>query len=196
MSGRCGVRPRMSAIDNHFFALRESWCRLIEDLGLQYNFVAYGQIEQGELLKRGYRVLILPRSSALSTQEVREIRTFAQQGGTVIADGTPGTFDEHSRKREQSALSDLLPDSAGGNGRGKDHPGWRHGGLSSEPAHRQRRTRSADCAASALSQRRATPNTRSPTTPAGIPTGIETHLFRNGGVTIIGLLTNPQLRVK
>jgi hypothetical protein len=27
------------------------------------------------------------------------------------------------------------------------------------------------------------------------PTGVETHLFRNGGVTIIGLLTNPQLRV-
>jgi len=26
-------------------------------------------------------------------------------------------------------------------------------------------------------------------------TGVETHLFRNGGVTIIALLTNPQLRV-
>jgi hypothetical protein len=27
------------------------------------------------------------------------------------------------------------------------------------------------------------------------PTGVETHRFRNGGVTIIALLTNPQLRV-
>src|SRR6185503_3970540 len=29
----------------------------------------------------------------------------------------------------------------------------------------------------------------------GHPVGIETHLFSNGGVTIIGLMTNPQLRV-
>src|SRR5205809_7776880 len=99
-------------IDNHFLRLRESWCRLIEDLGLQYNFVAYGQIEQGELIRRGYRVLILPRSSALSAAEAREIRAFAEQGGHVIADGQPGTFDEHSRKREKSVLSDVIQDNA------------------------------------------------------------------------------------
>jgi len=40
-------------------------------------------VEQGELLKRGYPVLILPRSSALSAAEEREIRAFVEQGGTV-----------------------------------------------------------------------------------------------------------------
>ena len=34
--------------------------KLIEDLGLQYNFVACAQIEAGELLKGGYKALILP----------------------------------------------------------------------------------------------------------------------------------------
>ncbi len=41
-------------MDSEFLRLRESYCRLVEDLGLQYRFVAYGQLEQGELLKRGY----------------------------------------------------------------------------------------------------------------------------------------------
>jgi hypothetical protein len=61
-------------LDSEFLRLRESWCRLIEDLGLQYNFVAYGQLEDGELLKRGYRVLILPRSTACCTRRNRACR--------------------------------------------------------------------------------------------------------------------------
>ncbi|MCX6624438.1 MAG: beta-galactosidase, partial [Acidobacteria bacterium] len=46
--------------DSQFLRLRESWCRLIEDQSLQYNFVAYAQVEDGELARRGYRVLVLP----------------------------------------------------------------------------------------------------------------------------------------
>src|SRR5580704_13900517 len=55
--------------DNDFLRLRESYSRLLEDLGLQYRFVAYSQIEQGELARGGYRVLILPDSLALSQEE-------------------------------------------------------------------------------------------------------------------------------
>ena len=44
--------------DNEFMRLRESWCRAIEDTGLQYNFVSYGQVEQGELMRGGYRALL------------------------------------------------------------------------------------------------------------------------------------------
>ena len=84
--------------DSPFLRLRESWCRLIEDQGLQYNFVSYGQVEQGELLRRGYKVLVLPRSTALSPLEAKEIRDFVAQGGTLIADGEPGAFDEHCRR--------------------------------------------------------------------------------------------------
>jgi hypothetical protein len=76
--------------DNEFMRLRESWCRLIEDEGLQYNFVSYSQLEDGELLKCGYRVFVLPRSSSLSQAEVEAIRSFVANGGVVIADGEPG----------------------------------------------------------------------------------------------------------
>ena len=181
-------------IDNHFLRLRESWCRLIEDLGLQYNFVAYGQIEQGELIKRGYRVLILPRSSALSAAEAREIRAFAEQGGTVIADGQPGTFDEHSRKREKSVLADLLQDSSHVHGRGKVTP------VSDLVDYHQKRLIGKEGPAREMAQRALADSGVRPdfavTDESGHnPTGVETHLFRNGDVTIIGLLTNPQLRV-
>ena len=74
-------------MDSELLRLRESYCRLIEDLGLQYEFVAYGQVERGELPRRGYRVLILPRSSALSDAEAEGIRAFVKAGVVVIADG-------------------------------------------------------------------------------------------------------------
>jgi hypothetical protein len=86
---------------------------LIEDQGLQYNFVAYGQVEQGELLKRGYRVLILPHSSSLSLSEANAIKAFVRQGGTLVVDGDAGTFDEHSRKLAQSSLADLFAGDTG-----------------------------------------------------------------------------------
>ena len=181
-------------IDNDFLRLRESWCRLIEDLGLQYNFVAYGQIEQGELIKRGYRVLILPRSSALSEAEAREIRAFAEQGGTVIVNGQPGVFDEHSRKREKSVLSDLLRDSTSGNVHGQ------FTALSETVDYHQKRLVGKEEPARetvrlALAKSGVRPDYVVTDESGRHPVGIETHLFRNGGVTIIGLLTNPQLRV-
>jgi len=183
-------------LDNNFLRLRESWCRLIEDLGLQYNFVAYGQIEQGELMKRGYRVLILPRSSALSSAERREIRAFVEQGGTVIADGRPGTFDEHSRKQENADfLADLTAHTSdSGYGRGKAV-------LTSDMVdYHQNRLTGREGAAREVVGRLLTDAGVRPefaiTDESGAhPTGVETHLFRNGGVTIVALLTNPQLRV-
>ena len=94
---------------NRFTRLRVSWCELIEDEGLQYNFVSYRQIPKGELLKRGYPVLILPDSSSLSQAEAKAIREYVAQGGIIISDGIPGTYDEHSKKLPQSPLADLFP---------------------------------------------------------------------------------------
>jgi len=93
---------------NVFLRLRESWGHAIEDQGLQYNFVSYLQVEEGELQRHGYRVLILPHSSSLSQKEVENIRSFVESGGVVIADAMPGTFDEHSRRLTSSPLADLF----------------------------------------------------------------------------------------
>jgi hypothetical protein len=93
---------------NQFLRLRESWGHAIEDQGLQYSYLSYTQVEEGQLLRHGYHALVLPRSSSLSEKEAENIREFARSGGVVIADGMPGTFDEHSRRLGTSLLADLF----------------------------------------------------------------------------------------
>lgn len=93
---------------NKFMRLRVSWCDLIEDLGMQPKFISYDQLEDGQLLRGGYRVLVLPQSSALSPAESEAIREFVAQGGIAIADGMPGTYDAHSKRLPQSSLADLF----------------------------------------------------------------------------------------
>jgi hypothetical protein len=180
--------------DSEFLRLRESWCRLIEDEGLQYNFVSYGQVEQGELLKRGYRVLILPRSTALSAREAKEIRDFAAQGGTVIADGEPGTFDEHCRRLPKAQLADLFESNGSGRGRavraGAGILNYHQDRLVNKEAETHKRMGDLFNTAGVKPQFAVTDASGRPVV------GVETHTFRNGGVWIVALMTNPQLRVE
>ena len=192
--------PKAERTENEFMRLRESWCRLIEDAGLQYNFVSYGQVEQNELLRGGYRVLILPRSSALSTAEAKAIHEFVAQGGVVIADGEPGMFDEHGRRLPQSQLSDLFA----GVGRNQSEHTFGKGKaitLTSDVlAYQQQRIigkgdETRELAARLFSSAGVRPQF-TVTDEQGRPvSGVETHVFRNGDVTILGLLSNPSLRV-
>jgi len=194
-------RTSSSEERSNFLRLRESYCRLIEDLGLQYNFVSSGQVERGELLRGGYRVFILPHSSALSEAEAKALREFVEQGGVLIADGSPGAFDEHSRRLAQPLLSDLFagphsePVSAHPLGKGKaiylgvDILSYCRDRLlgKEEEVHQ-------------LVARLFKENNVQPafavTDQSGQPVvGVETQVFRNGGVNIVGLLSNPQLGV-
>lgn len=176
--------------DSDFLLLRESYCRLVEDQGLQYNFVSYGQVENGELLKRGYRVIILPRSSALSSVEARQIIAFVQQGGTLVVDGDAGTFDEHSRRLPNSSLSDLLD---GKTGRGRVVR------LNALEYHHQRVLGTEaplhDAMRQIVKEAGIQPAFAVADAKGNSATGIEAHTFRNGGVSIVGLLSNPQLSV-
>ena len=168
--------------DSDFLRVRESYCRLVEDLGLQYNFVAYGQLEDGELLKRGYRLLILPRSSSLSPAEAKAIREFAEQGGSIISDGDAGTFDEHSRWLSQSSLA-----------------GVEMAHLNALTYHQDRLVGKEGPLREAAQKLIAAAGVRPEFSVAdefsGSTTGIETHTFRNGGVTLLAVLSNPELRV-
>jgi len=93
---------------NQQAAARNAMVKLVEDLGLQATFVDSAQIEAGELQRGGYRVLLLPRSYALSDTEASAIRDFVEAGGTAIADGVCGLFDEHCRLRPEGALDGLF----------------------------------------------------------------------------------------
>jgi hypothetical protein len=88
---------------------RTAWMKLLEDSGFQYNVVSYRDVaRRGVEALTGYRVLILPRTLALSDAEAAAIRAFVARGGTVIADYLPGVFDQHGRARARGALDEVF----------------------------------------------------------------------------------------
>jgi hypothetical protein len=97
-------------IARDFPANRDGWVRTIKDLGLQFDFVAYEQIEKGKLSE--YRLLILPFSMAISPAEAKAIGEFAQNGGIVFADAAAGMMDNHCAWVPGGMLNDLFGISA------------------------------------------------------------------------------------
>ena len=91
-----------------FLASRERWCRTLDACGVGYRFVAYAQIEQGELRRTSAKTLVLPMSAALSAREAEEIRAFAVRGGRVVGEPVAGTMDEHCRTRETNPLAGIV----------------------------------------------------------------------------------------
>jgi hypothetical protein len=87
---------------------RDGWVRVTNDLGMQFDFVAYEQVEKGALESGAYKALILPLSTALSPKEVAAIRTFAESGGVVVADTAAGVMDDHCAWVESGALNDFF----------------------------------------------------------------------------------------
>jgi hypothetical protein len=173
-------------LDSDFLRLRESYCRLIEDLGLQYRFVSYEQLAQGELAHGAYRVLILPDSLALSAGEAAAIHDFIQRGGVVIASGETGTYDQHSRKLAASQLADVqdkLVRLAG------DVLNYHRDRLLGKEGTVLEGARPVFQSAGIQ------PRYRVLDANGGAIVGVETHVFRNGGATIVGLLSNPQRSV-
>jgi hypothetical protein len=85
-----------------------SLVQLLEDSGLQPQYVSYEQIERGEVKPGQYRALILPLSTALSDTEAQRLHEYVDAGGTVIADAVCGVFDQHGRARSTGALDDLF----------------------------------------------------------------------------------------
>ncbi len=75
------------------------WLKALEDIGLKGRFLSYDQIANGDLITKGYKVLIMPRIMAMSPQEIAAVQAFANAGGVVIADSQTGIFDGHGKRR-------------------------------------------------------------------------------------------------
>jgi hypothetical protein len=88
--------------------VRDSFVKVVEDVGRTATFVSYEQIENGELIRQGYKVLLLPQSVAMSAEECRQIEAFVQAGGVVIADNMAATMDEHCRRLKAGQLDELF----------------------------------------------------------------------------------------
>jgi len=96
--------------DDAIRAATRNFTRSIEHSGLQVRFVSTEEVRRGGL--GNYRLLMLPHSIALSSIEAKEISSFVEHGGIVVADGEPGIFDEHGRRRAKPALSEVLASPA------------------------------------------------------------------------------------
>ena len=99
--------------DDAFRNNRDGWLRAMDECGMQADFIAYAEVEQGGLGGRDARstrpgALLLPYSQALSAKEVEAIKAFVRGGGRLIADARPGLMDEHCRTLAQGALDDVF----------------------------------------------------------------------------------------
>ncbi len=103
---------RKSFIDNENQSkglLRKVWCKTLEDLGYQYDFISYLDVKEGRIdLNRRFKVIILPKIICLSDKEAEELRGFVIKGGTLIADYLCGIMDEHGKGRPKGILDDLF----------------------------------------------------------------------------------------
>jgi len=193
--------PSYERSHSDFVRLRISWCELIEDEGLQPNFISYDQVEHGRLLKSGDHVLVLPESSSLSAAEAQAIREFVAAGGVAIADGVPGTYDEHSRELPQSSLADLFgePQTQDVNvrpyGSGKaillktDIVGYLQDRLTGKEGPTHREVENLLRSIGVHPQFAVTDDNGNPVV------GVDAHVYANGGVRIVALESNPQLDV-
>lgn len=93
---------------SHAIAVRNAWTKLVEDLGLQYEFVSSRQLQRGKLNSGSYRVFIMPQSIALSPREVQQIREFVEDGGLLVADCRTAQMNEHGRDLGRGALDDVF----------------------------------------------------------------------------------------
>ncbi|HEY3131332.1 MAG TPA: beta-galactosidase trimerization domain-containing protein [Acidobacteriota bacterium] len=102
------VSHHTSPTFRRFNSNRDGWVKALRDAGLQFDFIAYSDVEKGGLISKGYKTFVLPMSVALSNKEVEAIREFVRQGGTVITDALPGIMDEHCTFRTKRALADVF----------------------------------------------------------------------------------------
>jgi hypothetical protein len=109
-AGILDMHPRREEDEERigFPANRLGWTSCLGDLGLGHKFIAYAQIEKGELQFPRQKVLVLPLSLALSAREVQGIQRFAEQGGVVIADAGAGMMNDHCSWVANGTLNTLF----------------------------------------------------------------------------------------
>jgi len=87
---------------------RKDWEQAAYDSSLDIHYLAYGQIENGKLNDKPPKVLILPLSVSISSQEVAEIKKYVENGGILIGDICSALRDEHGKPYSSAALDKVF----------------------------------------------------------------------------------------
>lgn len=85
---------------------QEAAVQLLRLAGYAFRFI--GKAELAALDTTSFPVLILPFCRALDKDERAALRAFVGNGGALIADIVPGTFDAHGQRLTESGLNDVF----------------------------------------------------------------------------------------
>jgi hypothetical protein len=160
------------------------FARALEHMGVQHGFISSHQLRRGELRNGDYRILVLPHTIALARSEAAEIRDFVARGGVVIADSEPGLFDEHGRRLTKPALSDVFITTPSRSGAGFAFGRGKAIYLASANGHDRQNTRRLSRILDSAGVKTPFPVLRTDGQPAS---DVETRIFNNGELTILGL---------
>ncbi len=92
----CNTTVAAATVEKQENTLRQSLSvlqQLLEDSGLQYDYIPPQELEAGKL-KQNYRALFMPFTLSLAEKTLAGIEDFVQNGGIVIADQIPGKYDD------------------------------------------------------------------------------------------------------
>ncbi|GEM_PF-1546276 len=89
-------------------ALREKYISLCRNVGVNFNFISYEQLSDGDLNSSQYKVLVLLNATALSKAEITQIEKFSDDGGIIIAEGMPALMDENCKPFSKPQLKKLF----------------------------------------------------------------------------------------
>jgi hypothetical protein len=92
----------------------EGLMHLVRDLGFSFDVVPSSLLDDGHLLERDIRVLVLPLGLRIGAPEAEAIRHFVARGGVLVADALPGVFDERCRADHAGVIADVLGVKLGG----------------------------------------------------------------------------------
>ncbi|MBT7165396.1 MAG: hypothetical protein HN904_21630, partial [Victivallales bacterium] len=103
-AGRIGDSAAYNSVDG----AHSNIVKLAEDCGLQWVYTTRKRLLDGDLARRGIKLLVLPFHQALDQDEVDVLRSFVQAGGTVLADLRPGVYSGHCRPLEHGPAEALF----------------------------------------------------------------------------------------
>jgi len=87
---------------------------LLNDIGLQYEYVSDAQVAAGILEKKRFRLLVLPLAQAMDAAQAEAVRRFHARGGVVVADLPPAVENAHAAPwAEQPPAAIFGPQPAG-----------------------------------------------------------------------------------
>jgi hypothetical protein len=101
---------------NRLAKARNAWLKALQDLGHEPQFIPSKQLEELQLGHSDHFILVLPRSYAMSDREIAAVQAIfrgpfatSPPERLILADGTPGMFDEHGRLRADNPLERFFP---------------------------------------------------------------------------------------